>query len=98
MMCIAYNRETLLNIRNQCMDKKVDRCVWNELRDMNIAKTTHRGCSAGKYKQRQIRPIISQRLPPNNQNSGFRHAGNKCTSTTSASHVNRDHLINVRKN
>ena len=73
-MCFSYSRDALLNIGNQCVNGKVDHRVWNKLKDLKIAKTTHRGCRAGRNKQRQIKTIISDRPLTTDHNSGVCHA------------------------
>ena len=65
MRPFTYTNESLFAIRKSVINTihdKIDCSTWMTLKELDIAKRTERGCSAGVNKQRPIKTIISDRM------------------------------------
>ena len=100
MRPFTYTNESLFAIRKSVINTihdKIDRSTWMTLKELDIAKRTKRGCSAGVNKQRPIKTIISDRTIDQRFASASRVLLAKHRSTKSATSVNRRNLICVHK-
>jgi exonuclease III len=75
----------------------IDHSTWLVMKSLNIAKQTKRGCRAGRNKARAIKTRITNRVNHHDYISEDALSSNKSATTKSATHVNRNNLINLRK-
>ena len=67
MRPFLYGRESLYQLRNKVINTKLKPSIYKQLKELNIAKQSSRGCRAGRNKRRPIQVCITNRADDRTQ-------------------------------
>ncbi len=83
MRPFLYGPESLYRLRNQVINTKLKPSIYKQLKELNIAKQTRRGCRAGRNKRRPIQVCINNRV-------------DQCNDSSNQTRSNFNNLINIK--